>query len=150
MLDSTFGTKGQVTTNFSRSGGTQSHDVPYAMAIESDGKIVLAGQTNSDIGLARYETNGNLDDGSKKDITPKDRFGSGGLFITSHTLIAGVDEAAATDMVVDTLISLIPRPTAAAWLGTPRRTVNATPFTGLLQVSHIERTLPCVSGNGAS
>jgi uncharacterized delta-60 repeat protein len=107
MLDSTFGTKGQVTTNFTRSGGSASHDVPYAVAVQSDGKIVLAGQTNFDIGLARYETNGNLDDGSKKDITPKDRFGSGGLVITSHTLIAGVDEAAATDMVVDSAGRLI-------------------------------------------
>jgi uncharacterized delta-60 repeat protein len=77
------------------------------MAVQADGKIVLAGQTNFDIGLARYETNGNLDDGSKKDITPKDSFGSGGLVITSHTLIAGVDEAAATDMAVDSAGRLV-------------------------------------------
>jgi uncharacterized delta-60 repeat protein len=110
-LDNAFGTKGQVTTNFTRSGGSASHDVPYAIAVEADGKIVLAGQTNSaanpDIGLARYETNGNLDDGSKKDITPADSFGSGGLVITSHTLIAGVGAAAATDMVIDSAGRLV-------------------------------------------
>ena len=106
-LDNAFGTKGQVSTNFSRSGGSASHDVPWAVAVQTDGKIVLAGQTNSDIGLARYETNGNLDDGSKKDITSADSFGSGGLVITSHTLVAGADQAVAQDMVIDSAGRLV-------------------------------------------
>ena len=67
MADNTFGTKGIVTTNFSGSGGSKSGDIAYALAVQADGKLVLAGRTstgaNLDIALARYETNGNLDDG---------------------------------------------------------------------------------------
>src|SRR2546421_6378345 len=50
-LDPTFGTGGKVTTDF---GG---NEVAYAMALQSDGKIVVAGLPT----LARYNTNGRLD-----------------------------------------------------------------------------------------
>ncbi|MGH7137700.1 MAG: hypothetical protein ACREHD_18285, partial [Pirellulales bacterium] len=67
QLDSTFGGTaygggpGWVQTDFS--GG---HDIAYEMAIEPDGKIVLAGSahlsnTGDDFALARYNTNGSLD-----------------------------------------------------------------------------------------
>ena len=58
-LDATFGTGGKVTTNY---GGD---DRGYSLAIQSDGKIVVAGYSNAggtfDFALARYNTNGSLD-----------------------------------------------------------------------------------------
>lgn len=59
-LDSTFSTDGIAIAPV----GT-GNDVPRAMAIQSDGKIVLAGKVNIgsvlNFGLARFNTNGNLD-----------------------------------------------------------------------------------------
>jgi uncharacterized delta-60 repeat protein len=58
-LDTSFGTGGKVTTAF----GTGT-DQGWAVAIQSDGKIVVAGQarnTNDDFAVARYNTNGTLD-----------------------------------------------------------------------------------------
>ena len=54
-LDTSFGTNGKVVTDFGLSGSTA-----YAVAIQTDGKIVAAG---SGIGfsLVRYNTNGSLD-----------------------------------------------------------------------------------------
>jgi len=60
-LDSTFGNGGIVTTDFS--GGTD--DIAYAMTRQGDGKLVLAGRTGeypeNDFALARYSSNGQLD-----------------------------------------------------------------------------------------
>jgi uncharacterized delta-60 repeat protein len=58
--DTSFGSGGKLTTNFGN------NDYAYAMAIQSDGKIVVAGYTtnnvnNYDFALARYNTNGSLD-----------------------------------------------------------------------------------------
>ncbi len=61
-LDTTFDTDGIVTTDF---GGTQ--DTAQALAIQSDGKIVVAGYSNinfngsNKFAVARYNTNGSLD-----------------------------------------------------------------------------------------
>jgi uncharacterized delta-60 repeat protein len=61
-LDATFGTGGKVTTDFSNTG-----DAAYAVAIQSDGKIVVAGGTTlgpnntSDFGVVRYNADGTLD-----------------------------------------------------------------------------------------
>jgi len=60
-LDTTFGTGGKVTTDFFGAG-----DVAYAVAIQSDGKIVAAGYATTSGGegeaaLARYNTDGTLD-----------------------------------------------------------------------------------------
>ncbi|MBI5421529.1 hypothetical protein HZA44_00125 [Candidatus Peregrinibacteria bacterium] len=59
-LDTTFDTDGKVSTNFT--GGSET---PYAVAIQTDGKIILAGQAHNgvdyDFALARYNTNGSLD-----------------------------------------------------------------------------------------
>jgi uncharacterized delta-60 repeat protein len=59
-LDGTFGTGGKVTTPV----GTRD-DAAYALAIQSDGKIVVVGETdagsNYDFALVRYNTNGTLD-----------------------------------------------------------------------------------------
>ena len=56
-LDSTFGSTGIVTTTFS----TTSTDYAYALAIQSDGKLVAAGYTGGNFGLARYNSDGSLD-----------------------------------------------------------------------------------------
>ncbi|MCP4538197.1 MAG: hypothetical protein GY832_13740, partial [Chloroflexi bacterium] len=59
-LDTNFDTDGKVNTDFS-----SSYDYGKAVAIQADGKIVVAGYTNSsgnyDFGLARYNSNGSLD-----------------------------------------------------------------------------------------
>ena len=60
-LDSTFGNSGFVTTDFS--GATD--DIAYAMTMQSDGKLVVAGRTGDypqfDFGIARYSSDGQLD-----------------------------------------------------------------------------------------
>jgi uncharacterized delta-60 repeat protein len=59
-LDPTFGTNGIVVTNF----GGGSHDYGASVAIQGDGKIVVAGKTGDypySIAVARYNTNGTLD-----------------------------------------------------------------------------------------
>ena len=72
-LDNTFGLGGIVTTDFS--GG---NDRVFALAIQTDGRIVAAGYavrtgTHADFALARYNTDGSLDTG----------FGSGGKVTTN-------------------------------------------------------------------
>ncbi|MHC4575042.1 MAG: hypothetical protein ACYS76_13070, partial [Planctomycetota bacterium] len=73
-LDTSFGAGGKVTTDF-----TSGNEYAYALDIRPDGKIVVAGRTNSgdpnyyDFALACYETNGSLDTS----------FGTGGL-VTTH------------------------------------------------------------------
>src|SRR3990172_2957508 len=70
-LDTTFGTGGKVTTPI----GT-GNDIVFALGIQSDGKIVVAGQTDvgadTHFALARYNTNGALDS----------TFGAGGIVTT--------------------------------------------------------------------
>ncbi len=61
-LDTGFGTGGEATTDFGRG------EEGYAVALQTDGKIVVAGSTYSDTGysdfaLARYNSNGSLDTG---------------------------------------------------------------------------------------
>lgn len=62
-LDTTFGTTGIVTTDIQ-----QNHEQAFAMALQTDGKIVLAGQTGGfstgayeELVVIRYESNGTLD-----------------------------------------------------------------------------------------
>ena len=54
-LDTTFGTQGKVITDF---GGD---DRAEAVALQSDGRIVVAGRSGGDFALARYTTTGALD-----------------------------------------------------------------------------------------
>lgn len=62
-LDNTFGAGGKVTTDFD--GTNSRNDAAQAVAIQSDGKILVAGYTengsNTDFAVARYDTNGTLD-----------------------------------------------------------------------------------------
>src|SRR5207253_537657 len=59
-LDTTFGTGGKVTTDIA-----SSDDQAYAVVIQPDGKIIVAGDSFLEIGfvfaLVRYNSNGSLD-----------------------------------------------------------------------------------------
>jgi uncharacterized delta-60 repeat protein/LPXTG-motif cell wall-anchored protein len=56
-LDTTFDTDGKATTDI----GTSTSDTGSSAAIQSDGKIVVAGKSASDFAVARYTTTGALD-----------------------------------------------------------------------------------------
>src|SRR5215471_17957347 len=81
-LDLSFGTGGQVTTDFAGSGDSAS-----SVAVQADGKIVAAGASSinfqSDFALARYNTDGTLDAA----------FGTGGKVTTDF---GGIFEGAAS------------------------------------------------------
>ena len=68
-LDPTFGTNGFTITPIGN------NDSAFAMAIQSDGKIVLAGQSGSSPAVARYTASGRLDPS----------FGTGGVSIITST-----------------------------------------------------------------
>jgi uncharacterized delta-60 repeat protein len=76
-LDSTFGNGGFVTTDFS--GATD--DIAYAMTMQSDGKLVVAGRTGdypeNDFAVARYSSDGQLDQ----------TFGVGGKVVSDFSSI---------------------------------------------------------------
>jgi uncharacterized delta-60 repeat protein len=82
-LDPTFGTAGLVTTDF---GG--SVDRAFAMALQPDGKLVVAGDSDANFALARYNADGSLDSG----------FGTGGRVITTF---GGTDQASAVILQPD-------------------------------------------------
>jgi len=69
-LDVSFGTGGTVITDFSGN-----EDFALAVAIQKNGKIVVAGASGGDFALARYNSDGSLDTS----------FGTGGLVTTSGT-----------------------------------------------------------------
>ena len=80
-LDTTFGIGGKVTTDF----GGDRFDHGYAVTIQPDGKIIMAGESNvsaniSDFAVARYNTDGSLDttfDSDGKVITDFSNFARG-------------------------------------------------------------------------
>lgn len=65
-FDNSFGSGGIVSTNFS--GG----DEINSLAIQSDGKMVVAGESNNDFAIVRYNSNGSIDNS----------FGNGGITTT--------------------------------------------------------------------
>jgi uncharacterized delta-60 repeat protein len=75
-LDTTFGTRGIVTTDFA-----SSDDAAAGIVVQADGRIVVAGATNnyqagtSGFAVARYKADGSLDS----------RFGTGGKVTTDFT-----------------------------------------------------------------
>ena len=75
-LDSSFGSNGIVTTSIGAVG-----DNVFSIAIQNDGKIVAAGfatiGNNYDFALARYETNGALDNTFDGDGIVTTNLGSG-------------------------------------------------------------------------
>lgn len=58
-LDNTFGIGGKVTTDFDNE--TQRSDMAWSVALQSDGKIVVAGDSGGKFALARYNVDGSLD-----------------------------------------------------------------------------------------
>jgi uncharacterized delta-60 repeat protein len=70
-LDSTFSVDGMVTTDFGSTDLASSHDIAHAVAVQTDGKIVVAGAAllsgpgdgpdRPDFALARYKVDGSLD-----------------------------------------------------------------------------------------
>jgi uncharacterized delta-60 repeat protein len=76
-LDATFGTDGKVTTTFGVPQQGFSYALGYSLALQQDGKIVLAGQAFLNgaytFALARYNSNGTLDA----------TFGTGGTVTTA-------------------------------------------------------------------
>lgn len=85
-VDTSFGTNGLVITNF---GG---EDIPTAVALQPDGKIVVAGASDVngtfDFVVVRYNSNGSLDTS----------FGTNGIVVTN---IGGVDVATAVVILSD-------------------------------------------------
>ncbi len=62
-LDSSFGNGGVVRTDI----GTDSSDTATSVALQDDGKVVVAGSSEGDFALARYNANGTLDTGFDAD-----------------------------------------------------------------------------------
>ena len=90
--DLSFGVAGVVTTDFDM----ESWDVPHALALQSDGNILLGGSTNAgngpgvlfgadDLGLARYTPDGMLDGA----------FGDGGtVIVDGGSMVEGIRDLA--------------------------------------------------------
>jgi uncharacterized delta-60 repeat protein len=89
-LDTSFGGgDGKVITNF-----TDGEDAVYGLAIQSDGKIIAAGDAglrtgNSKFGLARYEADGKLDDTFSGDGKVMTNFTTGDDPVSSLVLQTG-------------------------------------------------------------
>ena len=87
-LDTSFGTGGKVFTDFA--GGNDTPSEPSALALQSDGKIIVVGQTVvggfNNFALARYNGNGTLDTS----------FGTSGKVTTDF---AGADDSAVSAAV---------------------------------------------------
>ncbi len=101
-LDLPFGGgDGFVTTGF----GPGSADFATAVVLQADGRIVAAGNSNAggspDFALARYNTDGSLDDGGPQDTTPGDRFGANGLVLTDFAAGNLSDRAVALALDAD-------------------------------------------------
>ena len=83
-LDSSFGKAGIVITNF-----LSGNDRAEAAAVQTDGKIIVVGYSNTDIAAVRYLSDGRLDPS----------FGTGGKVVTS--LRSGEDQASAVSIQTD-------------------------------------------------
>lgn len=97
-LDNSFGNGGKVSfTNFPSIG-------VYAIALQSDGKIVVAGTVKNaitptgDFVVLRFNPDGSLDDGTSSDSTPGDAFGAVGVGLAVTDFSGGQDIA--TDLAI--------------------------------------------------
>ena len=139
-LDTTFGTGGRVTT-YSSANTPISSAIASAVAIQSDGKIVVAGYAyNSDqhidanqydFALARYNTNGTLDS----------TFGSGGIVVTAVGPDVDYDYAYAVTIQTDGKI-------VAAGATGPRSNYGGTNDTFALVRYNANGTLDTSFGTG--
>ena len=82
-LDTGFDSDGKVTTDIDTG-----NDLAYAMAVQSDGKMVLAGLADDDFGLARYNADGTLDDTFGEVVSGSTRSGKVTTEFSSSTDIA--------------------------------------------------------------
>ncbi len=74
-LDTSFGSGGIVITDIGGVSWKGNYEPAYALAIQSDGKIVIAGSSNRGFYTARYNTDGSLDTS----------FGGTGIIITDES-----------------------------------------------------------------
>ena len=72
-LDATFGTSGLITTDFA-----SSIDRAFDVVLQPDGKILVVGESDGDVALARYNVDGSLDAS----------FGDAGLLTTDLGTVA--------------------------------------------------------------
>jgi uncharacterized delta-60 repeat protein len=120
LVDSTFGANGRVTTNFVNSDhGGSTGDAAFGVAIQPDGRIVAVGRAETDTGLARtdvalarYHADGDLDTS----------FGSGGRVTLAFT---PGDPQRANDAAFDLSIQPDGRILTAGHTGTPFNEVFA-------------------------
>jgi uncharacterized delta-60 repeat protein/uncharacterized repeat protein (TIGR01451 family) len=69
-------------------------DQAFALVLQPDGKMVAVGESylnKMGVALARYNSDGSLDDGASADLTPGDSFGSGGIVLTTSMESAAFD-----------------------------------------------------------
>ena len=79
-LDTSFNLDGKLTTDFSR------YDLANTMAIQADGKILVAGGSDSDFAVARYNSNGTLDTSFDGDGKLRINFSDGYDFANSMAI----------------------------------------------------------------
>jgi uncharacterized delta-60 repeat protein len=90
--DPAFGNDGKVITNF-----TGGDDDAYSVALQTDGKIVAAGQSgggNAKFALARYNTDGSLDESFSTNGKLKTDFTDG--YDSAYTVTIDADDAIRT------------------------------------------------------
>lgn len=83
-LDAEFGNNGVVLVDLDQSGSGFSNDNAYAVAVQGDGRILVAGRTNAgesntDVGLVRLLSDGSIDT----------TFGADGLILVDFGVLAG-------------------------------------------------------------
>jgi uncharacterized delta-60 repeat protein len=84
-LDKSFGNKGVVKTNI------QGQDYGWVMALQADGKIVVAGTSAGDLAVVRYNTDGSLDTS----------FGTGGKVTRHFSAPLAVGTEGGIDLAID-------------------------------------------------
>ncbi|MER2626697.1 MAG: Ig-like domain-containing protein, partial [Accumulibacter sp.] len=92
-LDTGFDGDGKVTTDFGNSS-----DYGYSVTVQADGKILVAGESNGDFALARYNTDGNLDTTFGNPDTSSDHEASGTLTFTGTAREGGTLAASLTNV----------------------------------------------------
>nr|MBA2480863.1 hypothetical protein [Planctomycetota bacterium] len=138
-LDSTFNTTGKVTTDI----GNSSIDHAYAVVVQSDGRIVVAGEStasggSNDVALVRYSTTGAVDTsfgGTGKVLTA---FGSTSaaaraLVFTGNKLVAaGVTSTNVDDFAIARYIATVTVNTAPTITTVANQTIaNGSSISGL-------------------
>lgn len=82
-LDATFGTGGQVVTDFVGPNDSSLENYALTSALQSDGRLLVLGYSSEttahrQFDLVRYNGDGSLDDGGAADSTPGDSFATDG------------------------------------------------------------------------